>query len=126
MSNRTGLPKNPSTQETAPEMPAAKSLHPAARSKKPSVSGQVPVGSSTGHADFLDAVTQGTMRLLGEEKRRGDQPLEGGMRRVQYGVAVGERVVLVRWSEDNAGHWHKTELSVPLGAARALASLLER
>jgi hypothetical protein len=128
MPKRVG-PKN--NQETAPEMPSAKSMRPGAPPARldsgvPPVSGEKPAGTSSGHADFLDEVTQGSVRLLGEEKRRGDVPFEPGIRRIQYGAAVAERVVLLRWSEDNAGHWHKSEMSLPLSAVRALTALLER
>jgi hypothetical protein len=130
MPSRTGLPKNPRTQETAPEMPAAKSRRSAPPSKPrtlraPPASGETKIGSS-GHADFLDAVTSGSVRLIGEEKRRGDVPMEPGMRRVQYGVAFGERVVLIRWAEDNSGHWHKTEMNLPSSAIKALVAALDR
>lgn len=128
MASRTRPPKNPRTQETAPEMPAAKSMRPppagtGMTSATAPASGEKPVGT-TSHADFLDAVVSGAIRLIGEEKRRGNVQLEDGMRRIQYGVTTGERLVLVRWAEDNTGHWHKTELSLPRDFGRALASLI--
>jgi hypothetical protein len=105
-------------------MPAAKSMRPTgAASASPPASGEKPVGSRS-HADFLDAVASGAIRLIGEERRRGNVQLEDGMRRIQYGVTTGERLVLVRWAEDNTGHWHKTELSLPKDLGRALASLV--
>jgi hypothetical protein len=109
-------------------MPAAKSMRPGQRrSDAPAnaVSGEKVVGTAS-HADFLDAVTRGTCRLLGEEKRRSGAQLEPGIRRVQYGVATGERVVLIRWAEDNAGNWHKTELNLPKSAVKALVALVTR
>jgi hypothetical protein len=129
MPTRTGLPKNPRNQPTAPEMPAAKSMRPLGPGARDSgtqpASGEKWVGTAS-HADFLDAVTNGKVRLIGEEKRRADTSLEPGIRRVQYGAVIGERVALIRWVEDNAGHWQRTELTVTKSAIKALAAALEK
>jgi hypothetical protein len=117
------MPKNSSTRETAPEMPAAKSGRAPSR-RPPGVSGEGPVRPS--HAEFLDAVRLGAVKLLLEEKRRSDAPLEPSVRRVQYGVVLAEPMVLLRWAEDNAGQWHRTEFTLPTAAAKALFAALNK
>jgi hypothetical protein len=124
------MAKPSSTKETMPEMPAAKVGRPSSR-RPPAASGEALAtgrgpDTRTSHAEFLDAVRLGTAKLLLEEKRRSDGNVDPSVRRVQYGAELGPTLLLVRWAEDNAGLWQRTEFALPRGAAKALGALLAK